>query len=204
MSCTSPWQQPQRSSRLEAALAAHSLSAIWSPSSATWLWISPLRQWKTVQTSGIRSPHRQGKDSKPCRESHVQKPNQPPRLKLTKAFEAGFTEEKRLFQEKAEWERNKLWWRAWEKTLLRPGSCKNLLWKSRGDESKEEETVTASLRFALWNPESVVVWFACLTRKGYECMLRFFFNLMIKMMWKTSWCTFIKISWSKIYKLYKW
>lgn len=176
MSCTRPWQQPQRSSRWEAALAAHSLSAIWSPSSATWLWISPLRRWKTVQTSGIRSPRWQGKDSKPCREGHVQKPSQPPRLKLTKAFEAGFTEEIRLFQEKAEWERNKLWWRAWKKTLLRPGSCKNLLWKSRGDESKEGGTVTASLRFALWNPESLW-WFdlCALHAKAMSVYCDFFF-----------------------------
>ena len=51
MSRVSPWQQPQRSSRSQAVLAAHGLSATWSPSSPAWLRISPPCEWKAVQAS---------------------------------------------------------------------------------------------------------------------------------------------------------
>lgn len=146
----------QRSFRFEAALVAHGVSAIWSPSSPAWLRISPPCEWKTVQASCARPPHRQARDGESHREGLVHKPSQALELELTKAFEAGFPGELRFFQEKAEWESNKQpWWRAWKKTVPGPGSCQNLLWKSRGGESKEGVTVTASLGFVLRNPDSL-------------------------------------------------
>ena len=75
----------------------------------------------------------------------IGKASQSLKLKLTTAFEAGFSGEHRFFQEKTEREENKqLWWRAWKKVVLTRVSCKTLLWKGRGDESKRRVTVTES------------------------------------------------------------
>lgn len=147
MSRVSPWQQPQRSSRLEVALADLSPEALHPH----------LPSGETVQTLHAR-PLLWGT---PCREQ-PQNPRQALEFKLTKALEAGSTEEFKLFQEKAD-ERSKLWQRAW---ILQETSL-----EKQGRWSQEGVTVPARLGFVPGNPESVcclIYWSA--SCRSWECI----------------------------------
>lgn len=162
MSRMSPWQQPQRSSRLGAALAAQAgpPPEAGDPHPAV---VAPPGRGKRSEPWTLRARPllREAEDRAPCREHR--KSHARPWVKADKGTGGRLCRGAPTLPRESR-----------TRGVNRgggPGSCQKLLWKSRGGESKEGVTVPAHLGFVVGNPESLcglIYWSA--SYRSRECI----------------------------------